>query len=345
MTLAWSRHAYAELVRDQTVVTWLGCHRRAFEFFGGTPGRLVIDNAKCAITRACRTDPDVGRAYAELAEGYGVRIDPCPPHEPQKKGRVEAGVKFVKRRFLPLRDFRSLADGNRQLAAWLLGEAGNRLHGTTRERPLSRFLEIERALLRPLPDRPPEPAVWAQVTVSRQGHVQFEKALYSVPFRLIGQRLWLRATASAVQVFAEHTLVASHPRLTLAGARSTVEDHLPPGALAFRRHDPAWCRQEAATIGPATSELVEGLLTHTWLERLRAAQAVLRLAERFGRLRLEAACRRALDFDDLRYRTVKTILERGLDGHPTTESTVDQLADAYTGAGRFCRDTRKLLVH
>jgi len=147
MTLAWSPHTYAELVVDQTVATWLACHRRAFEFFGGVPARVVIDNAKCAITRGATTDPEVQRTYGELAEGYGFRIDPCPPRDPRKKGRVEAGVKFTKRRFVPLREFRSLADANRQLLDWLLGEAGNRLHGTTHERPLTRFEQTERYLL------------------------------------------------------------------------------------------------------------------------------------------------------------------------------------------------------
>ena len=92
MTLAHSRHQYLEFVWDQTVATWLGCHRRAFEWFAGVPARVVIDNAKCAITRACAQDPTVQRAYAECAEGYGFKIDPCPPHDPQKKGIVEAGV-------------------------------------------------------------------------------------------------------------------------------------------------------------------------------------------------------------------------------------------------------------
>ncbi|MFL9937449.1 IS21 family transposase, partial [Paraburkholderia sp. RL18-103-BIB-C] len=84
MTLCWSRHQYVELVLDQTVETWLACHRRAFEWFGGCPGRIIIDNAKCAITRACMYSPEVQRSYAALAEGYGFRIDACPPHDPQK---------------------------------------------------------------------------------------------------------------------------------------------------------------------------------------------------------------------------------------------------------------------
>jgi len=88
MTLAWSRHIYAEFIRDQSVATWLACHRRAFEWFNGVPKRVIIDNPKCAITRACYHDPQVQRAYGECAEGYGFLIAPCPVRDPQKKGRV-----------------------------------------------------------------------------------------------------------------------------------------------------------------------------------------------------------------------------------------------------------------
>jgi len=156
MTLAWSRHQYAEFVRDQTVATWLGCHRRAFEWFGSVPLRVTIDNAKCAITRVCVYEPEVQRSYGECAEGYGFKIDACPPRDPQKKGIVEAGVKYIKGGFLPLREFRDLADANRQLHEWVLGQAGNRIHGTTREAPLKCFAAVEKSLLEPLPDVPPQ---------------------------------------------------------------------------------------------------------------------------------------------------------------------------------------------
>jgi hypothetical protein len=120
MTLCFSRHQYVEFVWDQTVATWLGCHRRALEWFGAVPERLTVDNPKCAITRAGIHDPMVQRAYGEAAEGYGFRIDPCPPADPQKKGIVEAGVKYVKRNFLPTRTFRDLAELNIQARAWVI---------------------------------------------------------------------------------------------------------------------------------------------------------------------------------------------------------------------------------
>ncbi len=103
MTLCWSRHQYVEFVRDQTVATWLHCHQHAFEWFNGVMGRVIIDNPKCAIVRACMYEPEVQRAYAQCAEGYSFKIDPCPPRDPAKKGIVESGVKYVKTSFLPLR--------------------------------------------------------------------------------------------------------------------------------------------------------------------------------------------------------------------------------------------------
>lgn len=131
-------------------MTWLGCHRRAFEWFGAVPTRLIIDNPKGAITRACVRDPVVQRAYAECAEGYGFKIDPCPPADPAKKGIVESGVKYVKGNFLPTRTFRDLADLNEQARRWVFDEAGARIHGTTRQQPLERFL-LEKPLMRKLP--------------------------------------------------------------------------------------------------------------------------------------------------------------------------------------------------
>ena len=345
MTLCHSRHQYAELIRRQDVETWLACHRRAFECFGGVPSRIIIDNAKCAIVRACRRDPEVQRAYAEYAEGYGFKIDPCPPREPQKKGRVEAGVKYIKRRFLPLREFRHLADANRQLHDWVLETAGNRIHGTTGQRPLDRFTQVDKPMLAVLPDVPPEPACWAKVKVHRDAHVQFRKALYSVPFQRVGQTLWLKATATTVRLYADHALLATHPRLFRVGQRSTVNDHMPPEALAHRLRDPQWCRRQAERIGPACAKLIDRLFNDRVLENLRAAQGVIRLAQQYSPQRLEAACQRALDFDNPRYRSVKTILERGLDQQADPQRAFDQLGEAYTGGGRFSRDTRKLFTH
>ena len=258
---------------------------------------------------------------------------------------MESAVKYLKRSFVPLREFRDLADANAQLRAWLLGPAGNRVHGTTHEQPLRRFVETEREFLRPLPTRPPELAVWARVKLHPDCHVQFENAYYSASFRLVRQRLWLRATETTVQLFRGHELVATHLRQFRAGSRSTIDEHLPPEAIAYKLRNPQWCLRQGEDIGAACHALIERLFAHRVLDNLRAAQSVIGLARRFGTVRLEAACRRALTFDDPKYRTVKTILENAIDLDPSDEPAFDRLTDAYTGHGRFCRDTTKLLTH
>jgi transposase len=340
MTLCWSRHQYVEFVWDQSVATWLGCHRRAFEWFGAVPGRLIIDNPKCAITRACTRDPVVQRTYAECAEGYGFRIDPCPPADPAKKGIVEAGVKYVKGNFLPTRSFHDLADLNGQARRWVLEEAGERVHGTTRERPLARFA-LERPLLTALPALAPDLGVWTSVKLARDCHVQFERAYYSAPFGLIGRQLWLRATDTVVALYEDFRLVATHPRSRRPGERRTVREHLPPEAQAFFARDRDWCVARAAAIGERCAELVAHLLADRIVERLRAAQALLRLAERYGASRLEAACARALAHASPFYRTVKTILAGGHDQQP---ASLHETGPAYAGAARFVRDAGSLFT-
>lgn len=337
-TLCWSRHQYAEFVRDQSVATWLGCHRRAFEWFGGTVSRVIIDNAKCAITKACVYEPTVQRAYAECAEGYGFKIDPCPPRDPQKKGIVESGVKYIKHSFLPLREFRDLADANRQLHAWIMNEAGNRIHGTTREVPLSRYAEVEKGLLKALPDVPPEPAVWAKVKVHGDTHVQFDWNYYSVPFRLVGLELWLRATGSMVTLYQEHEPVASHVRATGRGHRRSVADHLPPQAQAWQMQSTKWCLRCAKEIGPSCYAVIYGMFADRVLIRMRSVQGVLRLKQKYGATRLEAACSRASHYGTPGYRVIKTILEKGLDQQALLAG-FDALAATYTEGGRFCRNS------
>jgi transposase len=347
MTLAFSRHQYVEFVWDQTVATWLGCHRRGFEWFGGAPKRIIIDNPKCAITRACTTDPVVQRSYAECAQGYGFKIDPCPPRDPQKKGIVEAGVKYVKNNFLPLRTFRDLSDLNAQAKTWVMQQAGLRIHGTTRKAPLSLF-EFEQPLLIALPVIAPDLGAWQMASVHRDCHIQFDYRLYSVPFTLVGKRLWVRATDCAVAIFDDLRHVVTHPRGLKLGERKTITDHLPPEAALFFAHDRQWCETQATHIGTACQQLILALLGDQILERLRAAQGVLRLSQQYGAVRLEAACARALAHDSPHYRTVKSILKGGHDLRPLEYVAGSSGAsDTHSGYGqkaRFVRDAQSLFT-
>jgi transposase len=321
MTLSFSRHTYVEFVFDQEVATWLRCHRHAFEWFGGVVKRVVVDNLKAAIVKAVLYDPVVQRAYRECAEHYGFLISPCRPRTPEHKGKVEqGGVHYVARNFLAGRAWRDIDEANERVLVWCVETAGRRIHGTTKERPLARFDEIERAMLLPLPVAPYVLATWKKAKLHPDCHIVFEDAFYSAPHRLIGQRLWVRGAETSVQIFHEHLLVASHPRATRRGQRITNSDHLPPAKIAGLLATPASCVRRASDIGPATSELVGRLLGERPLDRLRTVLGILKLAHKFGPRRLEGACTRALRYDDVAYGTIKRILERGLD--QVTETAV-----------------------
>jgi transposase len=326
MTLGWSRHQYAEMVFDQTIPTWLLCHQHAFEFFGAVPKRIVLDNLKAAIIRAYSVDEDaeVQQAYRECAEHYGFLIDPCLPRKPQHKGKVErGGVGYLQQSFVPLLTADdTLLTANQKLRPWLLTTAGLRVHGTTREVPLSRFEHTERAALLPLPTTAYDPAVWKRCKLHRDGHLTFDKSYYSAPHRLVGQSLWLRAGLREIRLFsAQFDLLATHPRASQPGQRFTQSDHLPPDkakALSLTRQS---CQAQAEAIGPATSQVVAELLAARPVDKFRTAVRVLRLAEQHTAERLEAACAFGLAQGDTSYRTLKCLLRERLEAAAVVQST------------------------
>jgi transposase len=321
LVLGWSRHMYAEFVFDQKIATWLLCHQHAFEFFKAVPRRIVLDNLKSAILRAYTQDEDpaVQQSYRECAEHYGFLIDPCLPRHPEHKGKVErGGVGYIKQGFLPLLEGEpTLLEANRQLRQWLLSTAAQRVHGTTHTAPWTRFEQTEWLALLPLPVAAYDPAIWKQVKLHRDGHVIFERAYYSAPYRLVGQTLWLRAGLREMRLFTEQfELVASHPRAQASGERFTQPDHLPvrlAAALATTRES---SQAQADALGPATAQVVSELLASRPVDRLRTALRVLRLAEQFSPARLEAACARGLAYGDTQFATLKRLLLAGLEHEP-----------------------------
>jgi transposase len=316
MTLSFSRHQYAELVVDQTIETWGRLHRAAFEYFAGVPRRVVLDNLRAAIVRAALYDPEVQRSYRECAEHYGFLIAPCRPRTPEHKGKVEqGGVHYVKRNALAGRTFRDIHAGNRHLLRWCLEIAGRRVHGTTKQIPLAVFDEVERAALRSLPPSPWELTEWKRAKLHGDCHVVFDGAYYSGPHRLIGERLWVRAAGSKVELFHDYALIATHRRAR-PGQRRTVVAHLPPEKVHFLMQTPAWCRERAAAVGPACALFIDALLGDRPLDRLRSAQGVLRFVDRYGAARLDAACARAHAVGEYRYHAIKTILVHALDRQP-----------------------------
>ena len=317
MVLAWSRHVYVEFVFDQKVETWLRCHRNALEFFQGVPERIVVDNLKAAITQAIWDDPQVQYAYRECAEHYGFRIAPCRPATPEHKGKVENGVGYVQGNFMGGRTPTSLTQANQDVLVWCNTTAGLRIHGTTKEKPLERFEQVEKERLKPLSATAYDLAIWKKAKLHRDCYVVFEGSYYSAPFRLVGQKLLICAGSRQVRLFTEkYELVATHERAQKPGERRTHPDHLPKEILPGLLLDREACLEDARAVGPATLQVVEALLSDPVVDRLPTAGKLVRLGKRFGAERLEAACQRALLFGDPTYKTVKGILTQGTDQEP-----------------------------
>jgi hypothetical protein len=308
------------LVFDQKTPTWLALHRRAFDSWGGVPQRIVPDNLKAAVLKAMVYDPVLGEAYRRMAQHYGFVVSPTTPGVARHKGKVESGVKYVKRNFMAGQEFVDIHVANQHLKSWIQEVAGARDHGTTHQPPLRLFHAYEQAALLPLPEEPFTLCEIKLLMVHPDCHVSFDGSYYSVPYTYLGRRLEVHIHEQTVAIYQGQKLVATHIRCQKRGQWCTRLEDYPPYKAEYLKRTPEYCRQQATRLGPATSQVIDTLLADRPLYRLRAVQAILGLEETVGPQRLEAACARALYFGDIRYRRIKDILNAALDCEPLPEA-------------------------
>ncbi len=328
MVLACSRHLFVRPVIRLDQQAWSECHVAAFAFFGGVPARLVPDNLKTGVERPDLYDPKINRSYAELAAHYGCLVDPARARRPADKPRVERPMPYVRDSLWRGREFTSLAQMQAEAGRWSLEVAGRRacrpLDGAA---PAVVFAAVEAPALRPLPADPFVLATWATAKIGPDIHARVGKVLYSLPWRHIGKTADVRVTDTMVQFFIGGDLVKTHPRK--AWGKQTDFGDYPPEKIAFHMRTPAWCRKQAAAVGPACEQVIADLLADNALYRLRAAQGVVGLADRHDPSRLEAACAKAIAAGDPSYRTVKGILAAGTDRSQPAAAAGDRGAGAF----------------
>jgi transposase len=290
--------------------SWNASHVAAFEFFGGIPARLVCDNLRTGVLRADLYDPQINPAYAELAAFYGTLIDPARARKPKDKPQIERPMPYIRDSFFAGRDFTSLDQMQAEALRWSTEVYGGHKHrGLDSQTPASVFTAVERDALTPLPQRRFESVVYTVGTLAPDCHVKSGKAFYSAPWRLMGQKLLVRTAGDMVQIFHDGVVVATHV-LHLSG-RSTNFEHYPPQKIAHTLRNVTWCRTQAEQIGPGVVAIVAELSQVNAIHRLRAIQGIIRLRDKYGAMRLDAACARALAISDPGYRTVKGILVAG----------------------------------
>ena len=313
--LSHSRLMFVRVVNRMDEHEWLICHVLAFEFFGGATKRLVPDNLKAGIIKADLYDPKFNRSYDELAHHYGIIIDPARSGKPKDKPRIERMIPYIRDSYWSGRNFASLDEINKAALEWCLRVAGVREHGTTHQQPLTLFRLAEQKELKPLPEMPFEMVIWSQAKVAHDCHAQVKGTLYSIPYQHRGKTVDARVRSKVVEFYLAGELVKVHRR-GAKGERVTDWNDYPPEKSAFYQSTPQWYRSQASLVGTSTRETIDALLEKHAFHYLRQCQGILRLSEKYGQQRIEAACARANAFGDPAYRTVKTILERGLDRQP-----------------------------
>ena len=310
IVLSHSRKAYSEAVYRQTTDNFLRCLENAFWHFGGVPQRLVLDNLRAAVKKADWFDPDLNPKVLSFARHYGTAFLPTRPYTPRHKGKVERGIDYVQENALKGRAFTSLDEQNHFLLDWEQTVADTRLHGTTRRQVGAHFAAVERATLRPLPPQRFPCFHEARRVVHRDGHVEVERAYYSVPPEHLGRRVWARWDGRLVRIFDERLeQIALHVKHE-PGRFSTQSQHIAGPKISGVERGAAWLLGQVRRLGPCSLRWAEAMLQARGVEGVRVLQGLLNLAHRHPGDAIERACDVALSYGAYRLRTVRALLER-----------------------------------
>ena len=319
--LGASQLTYVEASYSQKKEDFIGSCENALHFFGGVPNAIVTDNLKSAVIKGNRYEPTLNEAFRDFVSHYTMSALPAAPYKPKYKALVEGAVKIIYRTIYGMvkeRVYSSLELINKAIGE-ALEQHNNRL---LQNRPFSRrqlFEETERQTLRPLADHRYELKHRIIVTVMKNNYVNLteDKHYYSVPYHFIGKKVTLLYSQSVVEVYHRYERIAIHNRSRQPYMYTTVNEHLASKHRYMSDWNPNTFIERAEEVGPETKQyIIELLNTRQHPEQTyRSCQGVLSFAARVGKERLNNACRRALQYGDYGYQTIKAILERGLDGN------------------------------
>jgi hypothetical protein len=322
MRLRYSRKAFRTIVFDQKESTFFKCHILSFEYFGGVPEKICIDNLKAGVIQACyRTPAVLNKSYRQLAEYYSFFILPCRPYTPRQKGGVENDIKFIKRNFLPYFLEKQKQKGintpcinalNTALDEWTYSITDTRIIGGVGHSPNELFKE-ERKSLNTLPEKRWDIVNWKCLTVGADWRVRYDNAWYSVPYILIGNEISLCAGQEAIRIFSKGVEVAIHKRSFKKHDYVRNFLHAPVEQENVLQCSRFGLLSQAEKISPHVLEVIEKLLSDPVHEDLRPARRTLVLEKKYGKDRLQKACERAIYFQSISYFSIKSILIKELD--------------------------------
>jgi len=309
IVLSHSRKAYSEVVWRQTTDNFIAAIENALHYFGGVPKRLVIDNLKAAVHRSDWYDPELHPKIQSFANHYGTVIVPTKPYTPRHKGKVESSVKYAKNNGLKGRTFKSLAEQNEHLLHWEQTVADTRIHGTTKKQVAKAF-EAERPTLLQLPQDRFANFKEAKRSVSRDGHLEVDKAFYSTPPEYIGRRVWVRWDTRLVRVFNDRwEQIALHSKCE-PGRFRTDNSHIPAEKVTTVERGTNALLRRIACIGPHTKAWSESVIATRGAQGIRVLVGLKALTGKHTSDELEAACETALNYGAHRLRSIRNLLKR-----------------------------------
>jgi len=323
--LGASNYTYAEASWSQDTACWIGAHIRTFEYIGGVPELVVPDNPRTGVIRTCRYEPDLNPTYQEMATHYEVGVLPARVRKPRDKAKVEVGVQIVQRWIVAAlrnRRFFSLAELNQAIGE-LLEKLNQRQFRKRQGSRASLFAELDGPALRPLPAERFDLSEWSRATVNIDYHVEYDHSFYSVPYQLVRQVVEVRATPAVIEIFHKGVRVASHVRTHKPHVAVTHPEHRPKSHRAHLEWPPSRIVEWARTVGPFAGQVVEKILESYPHPEMgyRSCLGIIRLGQRYPTQRVEAAAERALRTGAVSFKSIQSMLRRGLDQQSLGDST------------------------
>src|SRR2546426_283676 len=306
LTLGCSRKSVRLLVWRSSAQIWAQLHERAFRRLGGTVRVIVLDNLKEGVLTPDIYDPALNPLYRDVLAHYGVVALPCRVGDPDRKGKVEAGVGHAQKTPLKGLRFESLDEAQAYLDQWELRWADTRIHGTTKRQVAAMFAEEKPSLL-PLPIEPFRYYQYGDRTVHLDGCIEVEAAYYSLPPGWIGKLVKAQWDGLHVRILhpGTHQLLREHVRQQRGLHRIRIEDN--------PKKTPSSTAQllaRAARAGSHIGTFCEAIHRHQGELGVRRILGVLSLAKKFGVSATDDACAAALELGIHEYRFIRRYLER-----------------------------------
>lgn len=308
-TAGRSRHRFVYPCFPETTASAIEACEAAWTYYGGIFRVLLPDNTKAIVQEADPLHPKIIPGFLEYAQARGFHIDPARVRHAKDKARVERSVPSVRDDCFGGENLRDLDHAREHARQWSLHEYGTRRHGRTQRRPLEHFEAEEKAALLPAPTETYDVPLWSDPKIHRDHFAQVDRALYSLPTRLIGKTLRARADRHTVRFYDGAVLVKTHPRKR-PGEKSLDRSDLPAHKTPYALRDVDFLKRRAAEHGPAIGRFAARLLDDPlpWT-RMRRVYALLGLVKKYGADRVEPVCAVALDADMLNVHRLQRMLE------------------------------------